>query len=330
MVYIYKKIIGGVSHYYLRVSERKGQRVIAKDIAYLGNSIHDLQKKLDGLKEYKDDIRKAYKTIHKVIESNIWLEKVKDKKQKKDPYLGNLFLEVEACKLHFSTIFKKKNYLTQNTIMKQFAIDFSYNTTSIEGNTIKLNEARKLLEEGLTPKNRTTREIFDVQNTEKVFLENETYDISNASIIKIHKDLMENIDKRIGYRTEDVHVFKSHFDVTPAPYVRTDMDLLIKWYNDNTEKLHPFVLAVLFHHKFEKIHPFMDGNGRTGRMLMNLILLKHNYPPVIIENKLRVEYLGALSKADPAKFSSTEIEKYSLLITFIAKEMIAGYWGLFL
>ena len=147
---------------------------------------------------------------------------------------------------------------------------------------------------------------------------------------KIHSGLMENIDPRKGYRVVDVHVIRANFDATPAPFVKTDMDLLLKWYNENKKKLHPLVLAAIFHHKFEKIHPFMDGNGRTGRMVLNYILMKNYYPPLIIHKKTRADYLEVLRKADKSDLTKSSKENYSSLAQFIADEMIVSYWNLFL
>ena len=114
----------------------------------------------------------------------------------------------------------------------------------------------------------------------------------------VHDKLLENIDERKGYRTTDIRVIRSNFDASPSKYVKTDMDLLLKWYHNNKDKLCPLVLALVFHHKFEKIHPFMDGNGRTGRMIMNFILLKNKFPPMIIHKKTRKEYLESMREAD--------------------------------
>ena len=153
--------------------------------------------------------------------------------------------------------------------------------------------------------------------------------IDDNLIIEIHKRLMQNIDERVGYRTKDIRVFKSHFDASPGIYVNADMDILLKWYSENKEKLHPFVLATIFHHKFEKIHPFFDGNGRTGRMLMNYILIKAKYPPIVIYKKNRNEYLDALGSAD--KINLTKIDKkYKDLVSYVASEASASYWNLFL
>ena len=332
MVYIYKKTIGEKIYYYLRASQRKGDKIIVKDIAYLGSSITDVRTALEKLPKYHDEIRKAYKTINNFLESNRYLEKVQQLKLKKDEFIEyEKLLEIEACKLHFNTDFKKSNELTKEEIIKNFIIEFAYNTTSIEGNTIKLNEARNLLQDGLTPKNKTLREIYDLQNTEKVFLDllEPNEEITNTLIEKIHSELLENIDSRKGYRTTDVRVIKANFKSTPAPYVRADMNLLLKWFNRNKNKLHPLALASIFHHKFEKIHPFMDGNGRTGRILLNYILLKNNYPPLIVLKKERKYYLDALRNVD--KVNITEVNSdYQNLVNFIAGQMIKSYWNIFL
>lgn len=332
MVYIYKKEIGKKEYYYLRASIKKNSKIITKDIAYLGNNIKDVKKKLADLpKKYSKEIRKAYKTINRFIEVNHYLQKIS--KIKINPYINKKLLRnIEACRLHWIKKFKKLDNRTKQEILKSFVIEFAFNTTSIEGNTITLKETERLLIENLTPKNRTLREIYDLQNTEKVFLNlfnNLDKKIDHNLIHKIHEDLLKNIDKRIGYRTRDVKVRKMRFKSTPFIYVLTDMNLLLKWYNKNKEKLHPFVLAVIFHHKFEKIHPFMDGNGRTGRILMNYILLRKGYPPIIIKNKNRMEYINKLNKADKSGLTEKAAKMYKDLIEFSAEEMIDSYWNNF-
>ena len=334
MVYIYKKPVGNKNYYYLRASEKKGKKLITKDIVYLGSSIDEVKSNLDKLSEYKEKIRKSYKTINSFLESNHFLEKAKELKLKKDDFLKGRIEEVGACKLHYNKIFNKLGSLTKNEILKNYVIEFAYNTASIEGNTINLEEARNLLNECITPKDKTLREIYDLQNTEKVFFDlldiKLKKELGNSLIIEIHDRLMENIDERKGYRTTNIRVVRSNFDASPGKYVRTDMDLLLKWYNKNESKLFPLVLAILFHHKFEKIHPFMDGNGRTGRMIMNFILLKKGLPPTIIHKKTRKEYLEAMREADNADLWKIDGEKYSDLIDYGVNEFIETYWNLFL
>ncbi len=333
MVYVYKKPVGNKNYYYLRASEKKGKKLITKDIAYLGGSIVEVKKNLDKLSEYKNQIRKSYRTINSFLESNYFLEMVKKLKLKKDQFLKDRTDEVEACKLHHTSVFNRLDQLTKEEIFRNYVIEFAYNTASIEGNTINLEEARNLLDEGITPKNKTLREIYDLQNTEKVFSEllrkKLKDDFNHETIIKIHDKLLENIDNRKWYRTTDIRVIRSNFDASPGKYVKTDMDLLLRWFNGNKEKIHPLVLAIIFHHKFEKIHPFMDGNGRTGRMIMNLILINNNLPPTIIHKKTRKEYLDVMREADESDLWKIN-GKYSNLISYGVDEFIETYWNLFL
>lgn len=332
MVYIYKKITGAKTYYYLRASLRKEGKIVIKDVAYLGGSLEEVKKALEKLPKYKEEIRKAYKTINNFLESNRYVEKVQSLKLKRDEFLGTKQDELEACKMHYNSVFKKQPELTKQETIKNFIIEFAFNTTSIEGNTISLDEARSLLGEGLTPKNKILREIYDVQNTEKVFLNllETKEEITHNFIIKVHTGLMENIDARTGYRISDVRVVKSNFDATPAPYVKTDTDLLLKWYNENKNKLHPLVLASVFHHKFEKIHPFMDGNGRTGRMLLNYLLMKAEYPPLIIHKKTRAKYLQMLRTADKNGVNEFDKKTYKELVDYLANEEVQTYWNIFL
>lgn len=332
MVYIYKKIIGGRPYYYLRVSEKKGKKLVTKDLAYLGSSIEQVKKEISNLSKYKEEIRKSHKKIHKSLESNHFLEKAQKLKFKKDNFLEEQQVGVESCKLHFNSEFKKLDELTKEEIYRQFVIEFAFNTASIEGNTITLNEAKNLLEEGKTPKNRTLREIYDLQNHEKVFFDliDTKKEMGQELIIRVHDMLLENIDARKGYRTRDVRVLRAEFKSTPGMYVKSDMDLLLKWYGKNKFKLHPLVLASIFHHKFEKIHPFFDGNGRTGRMLLNYILICNNYPPMIIHSKTRSQYLSALREADKSGLQETREEYYSKLIRYNAGELTDFYWDIFL
>ena len=330
MVYIYKKVVGAKNYYYLRASVRKGERVISKDIAYLGDSIQSAKKALGKLKGHKAEIRKSYRKINLFLESNHYLDLAKQEKLKKNEFLEKKIYEVEACRLHHNKEFNKLDELTKKEIMDNFVIDFTHNTTSIEGNTIELNEVHNLFEEGITPKNKTLREIYDLQNTKKVFEKlNTKKKLTKGYITEIHDKLLENVDKRSGFRTRDAHVRNATFTSTPWRYIQTDVAALLKWYKTN-EKMHPLALATIFHHKFEKIHPFSDGNGRTGRIIMNYLLMKNNYPPIIIRNKFRTQYLDALGEADKENLFSKEIKHYKKLIEFVISEYTISYWNIFL
>ena len=330
MAYIYEKIIHGKSYYYLRVSKRVKGKPIKRDIAYLGSDKTKIAEKLDNLKAaHKAEIRKTYRNIKKYLETEHYLQKIE--KIRQNPYLSSKLLkEIEAIKLHFNEKFKKLHENTQKETYKAFLIDFAFNTTSIEGNTITLAEAQRLLTEYLTPKGRTLREIYDLQNTEKAFLDilGTKGTINNEMIIKIHDGLMDKIDYRNGYRTHDIRVIGSRFKSSPAEYIKADMKIMLDIYHKS--KLHPLVLAGIVHHKLEGIHPFADGNGRTGRMLLNYMLMKAGYPPMIIRKSTRKRYLDALSKADKAGLNDTSPKAYKELTEYLAEEMVHSYWNNFL
>lgn len=319
-------------YYYLRISKRKGNKIISKDIAYLGSDVQFAKKAVMKISKYKNEIRKSYRKINLFFETEHYSNKVKEMKLKKDLFLGEDLIDIEACRLHYIDHYEKFDNKTKKDFIEEFATHFAYNTTSIEGNTITLEEAHKLLAEGKTPKDRSLKEIYDIQNTEGVFnkLLESKKGLSNSLMIEVHKGLVENIDKRKGYRITDNRVFKSHFDSTPGAYVKADMGLLLKWYSENKKKLHPLVLVSLFHHKFEKIHPFADGNGRTGRMIANYILIRNGYPPMIVYRKDRTEYLDALGSADKIDLVKTNSKKYQKLVSFMANQMISSYWNIFL
>jgi Fic family protein len=334
MVFIYKKVIGSKEYYYLRASLMKDGKQVTKDIAYLGSDPALIKERLATLSQvHQKDIRKTYKTIHKFLEVNHFLEKIKNEKLKKDAVLGKYLLAIEACKLHWQTIFQKLDSNSKEELLNDFVIEFSYNTTSLEGNTITLKEAGKLLLEQMTPKDRSLREVYDVQNTRAVFFkyyEETPKELSHELIQEVHASLMERIDVRRGYRTTDIRVTKSHFTASPAHYVQTDMDLLLKWFTKQQNFFHPLVLATIFHHKFEKIHPFFDGNGRTGRMLANIILLQRGYPPLIVRKKKRKTYLDALGKADAVDLHTFYSQEYTDLVSFVAEEFAENYWNVFI
>ncbi len=334
MVFIHKKIIGNQTYYTLRISERKGNKVITRDICTLGTNLSKISlEKLE--KKYHNEIRKSHKTLKKFLESNIYEEQVHTLKLKKYELLTNNSLEtIEATKLHYTHKFLKLDNKTQIDILENFLIRFAVNSTAIEGNTISLKDAVRLLQEDILPKDHTMREVYDLTNTKKVFYEliQKKPELDIKLIIDIHDKLLENIDVRKGFRNHDIHILGQPFKPTPAQYINTDIKILLEWHNKNRKKLHPFVLAVLFHHKFESIHPFSDGNGRTGRMLMNLILMQEEYPPIVVNRKDRKEYLDAMNSADSAIKKSLigTTDTYEKLTTFMTSQLQQSYWDIFL
>src|SRR3989344_2173904 len=300
MVYIHVKRIGGKKYYTLRISVRDGENVITKDLCSLGSNLSKI--KIEDLeKKYRKEVRGSYDTIKKFLDTNYYYEKSKNKKLKKDESFSHeQIINIDAILVHFNTKYKKLDKQTQTDFFNKFLINFAVNSTSIEGNTITLKEADRLINEDIIPKNRTLREVNDLTNTKKTveFFNETNPEITLELVEKIHDMLLENIDERKGYRNHEIKILGQLFKPSPARYVKADVKLLLDWLEKNKGKMHPLALVTFFHHKFENVHPFSDGNGRTGRVLMNYILFSLNYPPFVINRRFRKEYLDSMNKAD--------------------------------
>lgn len=186
-----------------------------------------------------------------------------------------------------------------------FVSRFTHDSTAIEGNTLTLRETAGLLFENITPSSKDLREVIEVLNHREAFDMMLSHDenISRKFVFKLHelvvKDtLPEDLSDQIGsYRSVQVYIRGVEW-MPPSPDdVSKDMKELFSWYTRNRKKLHPFILASYFHTGFETVHPFVDGNGRIGRLLMNFILHRYDFPMVNIPNNRKLEYYGCLEKA---------------------------------
>lgn len=335
MVYIHVKRIGGKKYYTLRISVRDGENVITKDLCSLGSDLSKI--KIEDLeKKYHQEIRDSYDTIKKFLDTNYHYEKSKNKKLKKDEFFSHeQVINIDAILEHFNTKYKRLDKQTQADFLDKFLINFAVNSTSIEGNTITLKEADRLINEDIIPKNRTLREVNDLTNTKKTveFLNETKPDITLELIEQIHDMLLENIDERKGYRNHPIKILGQPFKPSPPQYVKADVRLLLNWLKENEDKMHLLALVTFFHHKFENIHPFSDGNGRTGRVLMNYVLSSLGYPPFVISRRFRKEYLDSMNKADNSLkkgLIKVEIDDYRSLLDFMYSQFKVSYWDNFL
>lgn len=256
---------------------------------------------------------KSIKRNNKTKKERIYLgvnldkKKLKKKEREADKKLNvfDVILEdkdvkfLEGVKKDFAKE-PKENYDNRYEV---FCSLFTYDSTGIEGNTLTFEETSHLLFEGIVPKEKSMREIYEVINHKKAFdyLLEYKGDLNKEFILKLHelvvintlrKDLVSQIGK---YRT--VQVFIGRSIPPPAKEVPKKIASLLRWYSTNKKTLDPIVLASYFHTEFEKIHPFVDGNGRVGRLLMNYILHKHKCPMINIPKKRKFKYYEVLQKA---------------------------------
>src|SRR3989344_1836016 len=274
---IIKRKKGKQEYFYLQHSIRKENRVITKE-KYLGveipKNIEEIKREF--LKETRSDIYKKLKTIKKNFQKE-WLSTPENAKQKQ---------------------------------LEEISIAFTYNTNAIEGSTITLEEAREIIHDKISP-NKPLRDVKETEAHSKIFLQmlKEKEKITNEMILKWHKDIFEQTKPDLAGRYREYLVRVGSYLAPDWQEVEKLMNEFIKFINENVHKINPVELSAKAHYKFEKVHPFGDGNGRIGRLLMNHILWHGGYPMLIIEYKKRKSYYKALTK-DEEGFISYFIKRY--------------------
>lgn len=182
-------------------------------------------------------------------------------------------------------------------LREEFIIEFTHNSTAIEGNTLTLDETALVLREGVTIGGKSVKEHMEVIGHQDAALYVEEFvrekkPLTESVILNLHSlVLMDRPDDRGAYRRLPVKITGTEA-VLPQPYaVPIEMERLLAEYNGEMQALHPVERAALFHLRFESIHPFIDGNGRTGRLLLNLELMQNGYLPIDIKYQDRTKYL---------------------------------------
>lgn len=191
---------------------------------------------------------------------------------------------------------------------KEFEIHYIHGTTAIEGNSLTIRETRDLLENNIVPKNKTLRELNEIQNFKKVVEYRNKYKgrVSIDFIKNLHALIMNNIDIESAgtlRRIDNIATTGCDLKLCPAIMVCSELEELIDRYYANLDKRkNPFEQAMLFHYYFEMIHPFTDGNGRVGREILNYMLVRSGYPRMLFPGKDRDKYIGTLKLGNVGKY----------------------------
>ncbi|WP_019413821.1 Fic family protein [Paenisporosarcina sp. TG20] len=211
-----------------------------------------------------------------------------------------------------------------------YRVEWTYNSNAIEGNTLSLLETKVVMEDGLTIGGKRLQEHFEVINHSEAiyFIEdqvNRIEPLDEKTLKMIHHLILKNIDDENAgaYRPINVRISGSQHEPSHFLQVANEMKHLFTWYEQEKDCLHPVELAALFHFKFVYIHPFADGNGRTARLLMNLILMTHGFPPAIVkaENEQRLNYYEALETASVKH----DVQPFVHLIEECVEESLINY-----
>lgn len=284
IMYLEKRKDGRRTKYFLAHSYREGPNV-HKFREYLGQDLSPsmLEKK------------------KKIAEKRI-IEEIHKYQIIMDPILEELSEEeIESIKTLETKISLRISHLSEAD-WKEFSKLFTYNTNAIEGSRLNLKEVKELLEKDKWPE-KSKEDIAEAFGVDEAisYIRRAKEHISLELIKKIHKIVFKNSKPFAGQlrkKGEEVVVIDGMGNVVHegAPQQRINHLLreLMGWYGNNENKYPGLILGAVVHNQFENIHPFKDGNGRVGRVLLNNILIKHNLPPMNIDFKNRGEYYAAL------------------------------------
>jgi len=214
-------------------------------------------------------------------------------------------------KLNFSKFTEgEKTRLTE-----EFMIEFTYDSNAIEGSTLSLEETSLVLKEDITIDNKPLKDHLAAKGHKDAYyyiedLVSKKNSLIESQILNIHSLVL--IDKPYDkgkYRNLPVKILGTDAILAQPYMIKPEIENLLNWYS-NEDKLNILEKIVLFHLRFETIHPFIDGNGRTGRLILNLELMRNGYLPINIKNKNKKRYYDAFKQYN-------ETKEYSLMLDII-------------
>lgn len=188
--------------------------------------------------------------------------------------------------------------------LRDFAIEFIFESNAIEGSKLSQNEVSKIVRNQYIKKDTSRHEINEVMNSIEAFkyILSDKFILNQKSIKFLHATVTKNLDIPQGFKKEQI-VVSNRSTIDPKK-VKMELEKLIKWYKKSKDSEHPFVRATIFHNRFEHVHPFTDGNGRTGRLLLNWMLMRDGYGLILFKNSRRVAYRNALGRGDDGRYQS--------------------------
>lgn len=289
MVFISKKVIKGKKRYYLECSVRLHSGKVKKFSLYLPDYPHI-------------DTKKSEQQLQKKVEDGLLLSAA-EYYEKGHIFTKERIKKLEAEKLGYEKIIKKITPHQLQDIIDRFTVNFTYESNAIEGNSLTLKDVTIILHENRILQGKDLREVHETLNTRKAtgLLFHNNIRMSEQDIIALHKILVSETGVSLGYKKLPNFLLGRNVKTTLPENVAKEMKHVLDWYY-RQKQMHPLQKAALFHGRFEKIHPFEDGNGRVGRLLINVILREHGFPPLIIRKTHRLAYFNALQACDAGHY----------------------------
>jgi len=196
-------------------------------------------------------------------------------------------------------------------LREHFGIEMTYNSNAIEGNSLTLKETFLVINEGVTIKGKPLKDHLEAKSHEEALEylyelvdRDRRSTLSERLIREFNQIVMREIDKEWAGRYRSSSVIIGGADHTPPEAVEVPqrMQDLTDWVRQKRKTLHPVELAAVLHHRLVNIHPFFDGNGRTSRLVMNILLMQAGYPLVVILKNDRKKYYRTLGEADKGNY----------------------------
>jgi Fic family protein len=211
----------------------------------------------------------------------------------------------------------------RESLLGRLRVELTYTSNALEGNTLSLRETQLVVEEGLAPGNgRTLREVYEARNHFAAVQEVERRAAAGESpsaraVLDLHQILLRDIDPAWAGRLRNGPVFIRGTAHTPpnAAHVPQQLDEILAWAAQGGT--HPVLVAAETHFRFEALHPFFDGNGRTGRLLLNWQLLRAGFPLTVIRVEDRARYLEALDRGHAGDL----VPLHALVIEAVARSL---------
>ena len=229
-------------------------------------------------------------------------------------YSKSQFEKIESIKVDYAYLLRNYSKEKLKDVFDRFTANYTYESNALEGNSLTLKDVAMVFD-GRSIEGKDLREIYEARNSRKVMdrILKGTFKVREKDIIKMHRMLMQDIDVRTGYKMLPNYILGSSVELTPPEKVGEEIKGLLIWYEDALKRLHPLKVSALFHGRFERVHPFEDGNGRVGRFLSNMILMENNYPPLIIRKTQRESYIKCMEdfhRGYTANLERLFLEKY--------------------
>lgn len=244
------------------------------------------------------DTRRFYVALH---------EKERAVQPGKNPYtdsslLPTVYHKIERARLDWKYSIAQLSEAKYQKLMNQFAISFIYESNAIEGSRLSQQEVEAIIRKQYVKKSLPRHEVQEAENSVRAFtlIQSVDFSLSQKSLRALHSIVTKNLDISAGFKKDNI--INNNKQTTAPKNVRTELKKLFAWYKNSKRAIHPFERALIFHNRFEHIHPFTDGNGRVGRLILNWMLIKDGYGTILFRNRNRIAYFGALDKGDEGRY----------------------------